>query len=241
MIHITDVLDFKVLIHRKSIKNIYLRVDSSDGSVKVSAPKRMSITAVKTYIMECEHWIRRQQFEQLKHHALRPYHHLVTGEHIPLWGELYPLEVKTQSPVNRVELKPDRIAMYERGRGSKKGRLKKIDAWYRDQLLEAGVRLIRHWEPIIGVSIDALTIRRMLTLWGSCNIQRSRICVNRELVKLHRDCLEGVIVHEMTHLHERHHNKRFYHLMSHYLPDWRSRDARLNASIKAMGGLSRQD
>jgi len=43
-------------------------------------------------------------------------------------------------------------------------------------------------------------------------------------------CLEYLVVHELTHLIERHHTGRFISLMDRYLPDWRMRRQELNAA-----------
>ncbi len=40
--------------------------------------------------------------------------------------------------------------------------------------------------------------------------------------------MEYIIVHELTHFHERTHNDRFVALMDDYLPDWRARRDELN-------------
>jgi hypothetical protein len=51
---------------------------------------------------------------------------------------------------------------------------------------------------------------------------RSRnIHLNSELVKKSRECLEYVIVHELTHLLEPMHNTRFVSLMDKSMPQWR--------------------
>jgi predicted metal-dependent hydrolase len=41
-------------------------------------------------------------------------------------------------------------------------------------------------------------------------------------------CLEYIIVHEMVHLLERHHNKAFKDYMSEFLPEWKSIKNELN-------------
>ncbi|WP_246140339.1 SprT-like domain-containing protein [Euhalothece natronophila] len=68
----------------------------------------------------------------------------------------------------------------------------------------------------------------MKTKWGTCNIQAQRIWLNLELAKKPPSCLEYVIVHEMTHLFERHHNERFRSLMDQFLPHWRRYRDELN-------------
>lgn len=48
------------------------------------------------------------------------------------------------------------------------------------------------------------------------------------LAKKPRECLEYVIVHEMGHLLEPTHNKRFSALMDHFMPNWQVYRAELN-------------
>ena len=74
--------------------------------------------------------------------------------------------------------------------------------------------------------VDEVRIKKMKTLWGSCNIEARRIWLNLELVKKPASCLELVLVHEMIHLIEHRHNERFRKLMDRFMPQWRvHRDA----------------
>ena len=68
----------------------------------------------------------------------------------------------------------------------------------------------------------------MKTKWGSCNIEAKRIWLNLELVKKPPECLEYILVHELVHLLERHHNERFRKYMDKFLPKWRENRALLN-------------
>jgi predicted metal-dependent hydrolase len=68
----------------------------------------------------------------------------------------------------------------------------------------------------------------MKTKWGTCNIKARRIWLNLELAKKPIQCLESIIVHEMVHLLERHHNDRFTALMDGFMPQWRHHRAEMN-------------
>ena len=74
------------------------------------------------------------------------------------------------------------------------------------------------------------TSRKIEAKWGSCNRETRHIWFNAELAKKHPDCLEYIVVHEMTHYFERNHGERFTSLMDQHLPDWRSRREQLNAA-----------
>ena len=68
----------------------------------------------------------------------------------------------------------------------------------------------------------------MKTRWGTCNVKEGRIWLNLQLAKKPPECLEYVIIHELTHLLEPGHNQRFYQLMDRFLPDWRRVHQELN-------------
>jgi len=61
----------------------------------------------------------------------------------------------------------------------------------------------------------------MKTRWVTCNIEACRIWLNLELAKKPSICLEYILVHEMVHLLERHHNDRFREYMDAVLLQWR--------------------
>ena len=73
----------------------------------------------------------------------------------------------------------------------------------------------------------------MKTKWGTCNIEARRIWLNLELAKKPVQCLEYILVHELVHLLERHHNERFQALLNLYLPQWQVFRDELNASMLA--------
>jgi predicted metal-dependent hydrolase len=81
--------------------------------------------------------------------------------------------------------------------------------------------MINKHEKLIGVDVNEFGIKRMKTRWGTCNIVAKRIWLNLELAKKPIECLEYIVVHEMTHLLERTHNSRFVALMDEFMPKWR--------------------
>ncbi|WP_300765690.1 SprT family zinc-dependent metalloprotease [uncultured Bifidobacterium sp.] len=81
--------------------------------------------------------------------------------------------------------------------------------------------LLSRWQPIVGRSPSAITIRRMTTRWGSCTPATGRIRLNLQLGLMDPKFLEYVLVHEMTHLWARGHGEGFQHLMDGWLPGWR--------------------
>ena len=103
-------------------------------------------------------------------------------------------------------------------------------AWYRQRLKDQIPGLICKWEGKLGVKVAAWGVKRMKTRWGTCSVDARRIWINLELTKNSVYCLEYILVHEMLHLLERHHNDRFTSLMTHFLPPWRQYRTALNSA-----------
>lgn len=108
-----------------------------------------------------------------------------------------------------------------------------LHAFYRAELKKLIPELLDKWQPILDVTASAWGIKRMKTKWGTCNIEARRIWLNLELAKKPVQCLEYILVHELTHLLERHHNERFTGLLDQHLPQWRTLREELNRSLLA--------
>src|SRR5207248_559243 len=88
--------------------------------------------------------------------------------------------------------------------------------------------LIERWEPVVRARVADWCIKKMKTRWGTCNAAARRIWLNLELAKKPTACLEFIVVHEMVHLLERHHNERFLRHMDAFMPSWRRHRQELN-------------
>lgn len=92
---------------------------------------------------------------------------------------------------------------------------------YRKKLMEMLPGTIEKCEKITGVHAREWKIRDMKTRWGSCNVEKKRIWLNLQLAAYPEECLEYVVIHELTHLLERGHNSVFWGYMDQFFPDWR--------------------
>jgi len=88
--------------------------------------------------------------------------------------------------------------------------------------------IIDQYEKTMKVNVSEFGIKKMRTKWGTCNINAKRIWLNLELAKKPIECLEYIVVHEMVHFLERHHNERFIAFMDKLLPKWRFFKEELN-------------
>ena len=215
---------------RKDIKNLHLAVYPPSGRVRVAAPLRVNDEAVRLAVISRLPWIKRQK-SKLKHQVRQSEREYVTGESHYFQGRRYRLNVVTQSGKSLVAIRnKSTIELFVNEFCDKAHRERVMLQWYRQQLNEQIPTFITHWERLMGVRVADWRLRKMKTKWGTCNIDAQRIWLNVELAKKSSQCLEYIIVHEMTHLLERHHNDRFIKLMDEFMPQWRLYREELNHS-----------
>lgn len=217
-------------IRRKAIKNLHIGVYPPNGAVRVSAPVHLDDESVRLAIVSRLSWIHRQQRSyvcQTRESARE----MVTGESHYFGGARYRLDVVEHLGRQGVSVVDKRtLQLQVRPGADRLARQRVLDRWYREQLKAQVPDLISLWAAVMGVEVNECRIKRMRTLWGSCNIQAKRIWLNLELAKKPLKCLEYVLVHEMVHLLERRHNERFRGLMDQFMPDWRLRKDELNGT-----------
>ena len=211
----------------KNIKNLHIAVYPPMGRVRVAAPERLDDEAVRLAVIQRLPWIKKQQ-AQLQSAQRQSERELITGESHYVWGIRRRLKVVERPGRAHFEVDGERLALYVPPGTDSTKRRELLEHWYRQQLRGVLPDLIHKWEHELGLSVPRWSIRRMKTKWGSCNRQTGHIWFNVELAKKHPDCLEYLVVHEMTHYLERSHGERFTKLMDAHLPDWRSRRDTLN-------------
>ena len=204
---------------QKDIKNVHLSVYPPAGTVRITAPLRMENDTIRVFALSKLGWIKQQQQKLREQERETPREYLDRESHY-VWGKRYLLKVvevrQTHAP--SVELKHSRMLLQVRPAPSEEEARRSVDEWYRDQVKVAVPPLIAKWEPLMGVKVERFFVQRMKTKWGSCNAGTRSIRLNTDLAKKPRDCLEYIVVHEMVHLLEPTHNRRFVALMDRFMP-----------------------
>lgn len=213
----------------KDIKNLHIGVYPPMGRVRVAAPERLNDDQVRLAVIQRLPWIKRQR-KELQDAPRQTEREMVTGESHYVWGLRKRLKVVERPGRTHLEVDGDRLVLYTASSTTVEQRRAALDAWHRRQLRESVPAIVETWEQKLEVSVPKWTIRRMKTKWGSCNRETRNLWFNVELAKKHPDCLEYIVVHEMTHYFERNHGERFTKLMDKHLPDWRARRDALNGA-----------
>ena len=220
--------ELSITLHRRAVRTMRLAVHPPDGRVSLTVPRGLRHEAALAFVTTRQVWIIHHQ-ARLRAQAQLVRRYYVDGETHHLWGQAYVLRVVERLARPSISLDGAVMLLQVRPASDAAARAQVVHAWHRDVLRQALPPLALPWEEKMGVKASSWSVRRMKTLWGSCSTRTGRIRLNAELVTRPPELLEYVIAHELAHLIEPSHNKRFAAILDAHCPDWRTRRAALNA------------
>lgn len=105
-----------------------------------------------------------------------------------------------------------------------------LDKWLKKQALKIFSEHLENCYENFTRSIPhpSLRIRKMKTRWGVCNTKTYVITLNLELITKDINCLDYVIYHELSHLVEANHSKRFWAVVEENFKDYKKYRALTN-------------
>lgn len=227
MAEFIELGELRAEVTRKAIKHVHLSVLPPQGKVRIAAPLGMNLDTIRVFTISKMEWIRRQQSKLQAQDREAPREYLERESHY-VWGKRYLLKLVEHDAAPQVILKARHLQLQVRPGSDVAKRQAVLDAWYRQQLRDALPALLARWEPLMGVKAKRIFVQRMKTKWGSCNPASAAIRLNTDLAKKPSECLEYILVHELTHLIEPSHNARFIAAMDMFMPKWRHFKDKLN-------------
>ncbi len=202
-----------------------------DMSVVVKAPLESDTEEILRRVRKRAGWIKRQMryFEQFEPRT--PPRRYVGGESHPYLGRQYRLKIR-KSNTRRISLKNGYFHVRSPGVSPAAVRTL-LEAWYDRKAVGCFHAVFQVcWERFRhnDIAMPSPTIRKMKTRWGSLS-KNGVLALNPDLIKVPRECIEYVVMHELCHLLHRHHNSDFYRLLDRTLPDWVQRKQKLETAL----------
>lgn len=202
----------------------------SDCHIEVLAPADLSDKDVLDGVKKRARWIYNKvgQFQiQLEHITPRQY---ISGESHYYLGKQYMLRVIEDNEARpQVKLLRGKLEVTVRKKSAATVKTQLL-TWYKDRAREVFLRQLNKLMPQVlwTNELPSLRFQVMKKQWGSCS-PKGTITLNPLLVKAPSTCIDYVILHELCHLEEHNHSKRFYRLLSQVIPDWQVKKDRLDA------------
>ncbi|HEX9027546.1 MAG TPA: SprT family zinc-dependent metalloprotease [Anaerolineales bacterium] len=201
---------------RTKRKTIALVVEI-DGSLTVRAPLRLSQKRILELVDQKVAWIQSKQAQARTMPPAVKAKAYVDGEIFWFLGKPYPLEIV---PKARQPLKLEDKFYLAESALPKAGAV--FTAWYKAQAAQILVQKAHQAGEQLGLAYRQLKITSAQGRWGSCTSQGT-ICFTWRLVMAPPAEIEYVVVHELIHLVEKNHSKKFWGKVEAILPDFKAR------------------
>ena len=191
--------------------------------VEVVLPRGLARWHATAILAEKEEWIRRRfiQLETIEQRSAQL--GLRQADTVWLHGESVPIETYTgdsgtgwtaRLQAGRLILRPDLRADINSGKEDA------ILRWYRREARSRICELTRSEAALLCVSPGPVSIRDQRTRWGSCS-SSGTLSFSWRLLLAPLDVLDYVVVHELCHLLELNHSRRFWRHVERVRPDYR--------------------
>lgn len=200
------------LIKRSSTKKLTLKIDDN-GDLIVHAPYNLSNTEIFNFVEQKQAWIRKKQNEIKS--VLLQNAKIVNLEECFYMGKRCRVEVvqglKTLEYSNSTIMVPNL--------NSKK---KLIKDFYLKEAEKVLIFRMNYLTSLMKIEPSGCKIIASKSKWGMCDSKKF-VYLNYKLIMLPPDIIDYVIVHELSHLIQMNHSKKFWALVEAVVPNYKKK------------------
>ena len=209
---------------RRRRRTLGISIDG-DG-MRVVMPLRAAWREVEEFLRAKERWI----LAKLEEWSRVPKPRLLvgmSGEVVPFHGEPHTLEVREGS--RSVTRLPNLLVVTApRWRA-----LETLVRWMKARALAALEPRAAHYAARLGLPAPRVLVSSARTQWGVCSADGS-IRLSWRLAQIEPALADYVVAHEVAHLVELNHSRRFWNLVATLYPEWRAARQRLELAGAAL-------
>jgi hypothetical protein len=207
-------MDFDIIRSRR--KTIAVEI-TKEGGVLVRAPLKLARREVLAFVHQSSGWIARKLAQTRVLQEERTARRFLEGEPFPFLGEQHRLRYVAGGEYLRME---NGEFLLGADLSARAGDL--FRTWYRARAREILEDRVAQFALRMGLTCRSVRITDAKERWGSCNAAGSLNFAWR-LVMAPPPVIDYVIVHELGHLVEMNHSRRFWGRVGRILPDYAQR------------------
>ena len=193
--------NYEVEVIRKNNKNIYIRVKNSKVIITCNyfTTEKYIKKLIKDNYTSIIKMIDKDNSRQEK------------KEKFYLFGKVYDIVYG----FNEIDIKDNKIYVLNKT---------KLDKYLNNYIKKIFSERLNYWNNLYQekIPVPNLKIRKMTTRWGVCNLKNKNVTLNYELYKYDLECLDYVIIHELSHFIYPNHSKDFWNQVSKYCSNYKS-------------------
>ena len=211
-------LYFDIKITKKRMRNMYMRLNGN--TITISAPKYVSDREIYSFINDRKDWIYETYFKEIiKDNTSYKYHR---GNIFYIFGERYELIFNIGR--SKYSINDKKIYLTYKENDQEKA----INYLYKclnsELLKEAEIFRDKYLILLRDYGYNEIPIinaRILKSKWGVCYTRDNKINISSYLIHYPKECLDYILLHEMTHFIIPNHSKRFYDIVSRYMPNYK--------------------
>ena len=128
------------------------------------------------------------------------------------------LHVKQKKSISKIYEEENRVLMYgEKESLHVKG---KLADFYKQKTKEIVPALVENWASKMNLTPTKITFRKTKRRWGSCS-SKNELSFTSSLIQLPQECIEYIIVHELSHIKHKHHQRDFWLHVEEFMPTFK--------------------
>jgi predicted metal-dependent hydrolase len=195
------------------LKHTYLSFDEAGNLIKKS-PK-VSQRYVEQLLIKKSAWIRRSK-EKI---AQKKGKMTALAEEGKLYykGTAYPLRLFFHDKARSLLHFEEGIFLFYSCQYDSTHLQKQVEHFYRKEAEKFLPEIVERYAQRMQLFPKTIHFRKAKRQWGSCS-GKNVLSFNIMLMKLPKDVIEYVIVHELAHIKHKHHQKSFWELVEKYIP-----------------------
>ncbi len=213
-----SILRCRIIRSEKRTKTLAIQIQN-DGTVSMHVPFRTPVEEADLFFRQKEKWVRKKLDERaLSLNKGKEGRSFLPGEQFPYLGEHYPLEVASSL---------DCGATLVLSCGKFLIRHDKVDiardifvTWYKQRAREKLEERVDHYGRQFNLHASGVTITSAMFRLGSCS-PKDRISLAWRIILAPYPVIDYVILHELAHIKEKNHSRRFWNLLETMMPDYR--------------------
>lgn len=180
-----------------------------DHVLEISLPRKSGLS-VKKILEKKRPWIERKYEEVFKRKRV------IGRKRILYRGQAYPLKIVQRGKQN-VRVQRDKITInVEQGQSTRKA----LKEWMFQKSKKYSMRKAAKFAKSLGINSDYTVETKDMKSWGRC-VDKKQLVFNWQLIGLPTRLAEYVVAHELVHLVEGSHSKKFERKLAAICPQYR--------------------
>ncbi|MFL6392880.1 MAG: M48 family metallopeptidase [Nitrososphaeraceae archaeon] len=210
-----QILNIKI---KRSTRSKSVRLEADIYGIHVVAPANYEVQNIIRFIHTRKNWISKIYKYYGRFVDKFGQESVIHEDSIAFLGSIYKLQiVKDKIPFNVISDNLKLITFHVRDRRKYK---EAIRTWYKGQTSKIIFERLPRISSKLDLGYNRVLIKSQKSRWGSCS-KNKNLNFNLFLAALPSEIIDYVIIHELMHLKELNHSKRFWELVNIEDPDYK--------------------